>query len=377
MNPFDAVIVGGGMITHDQLLPSLYQLRRLGRIGGIRVCARNASTLETLAASPSLRAAFPDQTFEATTEPYEAVFKSMPPRQLAVAAVPDPLHRDVIMAALNADLHVCAVKPLVMTVAASLEIEIASRARNLFVGIDYHKRFDDRSLMARRAYREGKFGEFRLGNACLHEKWSYRRSNFQNWCTCENSDAFCYIGCHYVDLVQFITGLEPVAVSVHGLRDRYPNGNEGYLWTDARVIWSNGACLNVQNGLGYPEEGPGSNMQGLTMWCAGAGGGAMIRHSDQYRGMEYSYLGGPYSEPSSDYFQYVPLDRRGLTPVGYGYRSIEHIVDACGAVEEDSSAFEKIDSQNLIATPANSRHNERVIEAARKSILHGGREETV
>jgi len=252
-----------------------------------------------------------------------------------------------------------------MTVVDSVRIEEEASKRSLFVGIDYHKRFDDRSLMARHAYREGKFGEFRLGNACLHEKWNYRHSNFQNWCTCENSDAFCYIGCHYVDLVQFITGLEPVAVSVYGLRDRYPNGKEGFLWTDARVRWSNGACLNVQNSLGYPEEGPGSNMQGLTMWCSGVtkndDGGAMIRHSDQYRGIEYSYLGGPYSEPSSDYFQYVPF--QGV--VGYGYRSIERIVDACRKGSDD---------EGIIATPANSRHNERVIEAARKSILDGGRE---
>jgi hypothetical protein len=160
-----------------------------------------------------------------------------------------------------------------------------------------------------------------------------------------------------VDLVQFITGLEPVAVSVYGLRDRYPNGNEGFLWTDARVRWSNGACLNVQNSLGYPEEGPGSNMQGLTMWCSGNDDGAMIRHSDQYRGVEYSYLGGPYSEPSPDYFQYA------LAPVGYGYRSIEGIVDAC---------LKGLDETGIVATPANSRHNERVIEAARKSILNGG-----
>ncbi len=191
----------------------------------------------------------------------------MPARHLAVIAVPDPLHRDVILAALRANLHVCSVKPLVMTVRESIEIEDEARSRNLFVGIDYHKRFDDRSLMARRLYREQRFGEFRLGTACLLEKWSYRRSNFQNWCTTENSDAFSYIGCHYVDLVQFITGLEPVAVSVYGIRDRYPNGNEGYLWTDARVRWSNGACLNVQNALGYPDEAPGSNTQGLTMYC--------------------------------------------------------------------------------------------------------------
>ncbi len=348
------------MITHDQLLPSLYQLRRRGRIGKILVCARKASTLEKLAASEAIRTGFPEQSFAATTEPYERVLMAMEPRQLAVVAVPDPLHREVILAALRADLHVCAVKPLVMTVADSVEIEEEAHRRGLFVGIDYHKRFDDRSLMARRDYSAGKFGEFRLGNACLHEKWNYRHSNFQNWCTCENSDAFCYIGCHYVDLVQFITGLEPVAVSVSGLKDKYPNGNEGFLWTDARVRWSNGALLNVQNSLGYPEEGPGSNMQGLTMWCSGEDGGAMIRHSDQYRGMEYSYLGGPYSEPSSEYFQYVA---QGV--VGYGYRSIEGIVEACGR---------GFDQDGIIATPANSRHNERVIEAARKSILDGGRE---
>lgn len=377
MSAFDVAVIGGGMITHDQLLPSLYQLRRLGRIGKISVCARNTATLEKLGASKTIAEAFPGETFEATTEPFERVLKSMPPRQLAVVAVPDPLHRDVIIASLKADLHVCAVKPLVMTLAESAEIEAESRKRGLFVGIDYHKRFDDRSLMARRAYRAGKFGEFRLGNACLHEKWNYRHSNFQNWCTWENSDAFCYIGCHYVDLVQFITGLEPVAVSVYGLRDRYPNGNEGFLWADARVRWSNGACLNVQNSLGYPEEGPGSNMQGLTMWCSGADGGAMIRHSDQYRGMEYSYVGGPYSEPSADYFQYVPTGGAGLTPVGYGYRSIERIVDACRKVEEDREVSREIDAEGLIATPSNSRHNERVIEAARRSILNGGAEVTL
>ena len=35
----ETVIVGGGMITHDQILPSLYHLQRLGRIGAITICA--------------------------------------------------------------------------------------------------------------------------------------------------------------------------------------------------------------------------------------------------------------------------------------------------------------------------------------------------
>ena len=59
-----------------------------------------------------------------------------------------------------------------------MEIDREARARGLLVAAEYHKRFDDRSLMARRAYREGRFGEFRLGTACLLEKWYYRHSNF-------------------------------------------------------------------------------------------------------------------------------------------------------------------------------------------------------
>ena len=55
MSAFDAIVIGGGMITHDQLLPSLYQLRRLGAIANITVCARRPETLDQLRASPAIR----------------------------------------------------------------------------------------------------------------------------------------------------------------------------------------------------------------------------------------------------------------------------------------------------------------------------------
>jgi len=187
--------------------------------------------------------------------------------------------------------------------------------------------------------------------------------------------------------VHFITGLLPVSVSVYGVKDKFPNGAEGYLWTDARVIWNNGACLNVQNTLSYPEDGPGSNMQHLAMYCSSGDKGAMIRHSDQYRGIEYSYVTKPnspgataYSEPSADYFQMVDLGHEYPTPVGYGYRSVEFIIRQCIACEEssDKPAFlRRLDEQGIVATPLNSRYNEQVVEAGRKSILNGGREVSV
>lgn len=407
MKPQVAVI-GGGMIVHDQILPSLYQLQRLGAIGEISVCARRGATLRALAESATIGRAFPGHRFrprpdftrpdsnEERPQPelFRRVIEDLPPRSIVVIALPDQLHFDAVLSALRNDQHVCCVKPLVLKAAEGRVIESEAFARGLVVGIEYHKRFDDRSLMARRRYREGLFGEFRLGSACLLEKWYYRGSNFQNWFTKENSDAFTYIGCHYVDLVHFITGLLPVSVSVHGMLDRFPNGKEGYLWTDARVLWNNGACLNVQNALGFPDEGPGTNTQGLTMFCSGNGNGALLKHSDQYRGIEYCYVQRPagdgatiYAEPSPDYFQYVDLGGPGLAPVGYGFRSIDYIVRQCIRVEAETAGMGEnaalakrqellrgLDAAGLLATPANSFYNELIVEAGRLSILNHGRE---
>lgn len=374
------------MIAHDQILPSLYQLQRLGRLGDITVCTQRASTLDYLAANETIRGAFPGHSFRAVhdSDPqgYRRTIESMPPRQLVIAAVPDQIHFDVVMSALRADQHVIAVKPLVLTVREALEIEREAKTRELFVGVEYHKRFDDRSLLARRRYRAGMFGEFKLGTARLMEKWYYRESNFQNWFTLENSDSFTYIGCHYVDFVHFVTGLLPTAVSVYGIKDKFPNGNEGYLWTDARVIWSNGACLNVQNSLSFPDDAPGSNTQGITMYFSDGERGAWLEHSDQYRGIKHCYThksdapgATVFTEPSTEYFQYVDVGGSGLKPVGYGYRSIEYLFECASLVEraEDKAAvLRQIDEAGIAATPANSSFNEGVIEAGRKSILDGG-----
>ncbi len=384
------------MITQDQLLPSVLHLQRQRRVGEVSVCASRPETVRRLISADWLNRAFPGQMFRGFPEDgpaqpglYREAIASMPAGQLVVVAVPDQLHFDVIMTALRHDQHVCVVKPMVMESRQAREIELEARARGLLVAVEYHKRWDYRNLIARRKYREGKFGEFQLGSAWLLEKWSYRHSNFQSWMTTENSDAFSYVGCHYVDLVHFITGLLPVRVSVCGIRDRFPNGNEGFLWTDARVVWNNGACLNVQNALGYPDAAAGSNAQGLTLYCRGAQDGTLLSHADQYRGVKYSFTephepgGASYREPNPDFFEYVDLGGPGLVPVGYGYRSLEHIVSSVIRVarERDLPAHQRmlkeIDEAGIIATPANSAYNELVVEAGRRSILNGGSMEDV
>jgi len=395
----DVTIVGGGMITYDLLLPSLYHLERTGIVHKIDVCALNTPPLRALRESAEFHEAFPGQDFTphpALSEPaakqfpelYKEVVEAMAPGNMVAVAMPDNLHYPVVMHALQHDQNVLCVKPLVLKHEQAVEIEKLAAAKGRFVGVEYHKRFDRRSLVARRSYGLGQFGTFIIGEAKLIEPYYYRHSNFQNWFTCDRTDPFTYIGCHYVDLVYFITGLKPVEVSVQGIKGRFPNGNEAFLWSHGRVTWENGALLSVVNGLGYPNAAAGSNDQGLVLYCEGKDQTGLIFHDDHNRGVAYSYLegigpgGSQYNYVSPDFYRLIPWEGPGYNPIGYGYESVAGITETIHRVESAAAGLapeaalakrreviRQVDAQGLIATPANSSINELVVEAARASIL--------
>ena len=402
MKTLDITIIGGGMITYDLLLPTVYHLQRTGYINKIKICALDSSPLKTLKDSREMKEAFPGQDFEAfpsVKEPeknkfpelYKEIIAKMRPRQIVIVAMPDHLHYPVVMEALKHDQHVLCVKPLVLKYDQSVEIEKTAYERGLFVGVEYHKRFDRRSLMAKRGCELNQFGEFVIGEAKLIEPYYYRSSNFQNWFTCDQSDPFVYIGCHYVDLVYFITGLKPVEVSVSGIKGKFPNGNEAYMWANGRVRFENNAILSVIDGLGYPDQAAGSNEQNLQMFFEGPGKTGMIKHNDQFRGVEHSYLegigcgGSHFNYVSPDFYRIVPWEGKGYKPIGYGPESVSATLTMVHSIENEvegmpatdslkrrQKIIKEVDKKGIIATPANSSINELVVEAARLSILNNG-----
>src|ERR1017187_2727880 len=113
------LIIGGGMITHDQLLPSLYHIQRQGRIGPIAVCASRFSTVRGLARDETLLRASPGQSFRAYPDRdgppqpdlYREAIAALPPRQIVVVAVPDQLHYDVARPARARPRRPCPAKP--------------------------------------------------------------------------------------------------------------------------------------------------------------------------------------------------------------------------------------------------------------------------
>jgi len=392
----DVTIIGAGMIVTDLLLPSVYHLQRTGVVGTIHVCDRSQLPLKALKENADLKKAFPGQDFVAhpsLSEPAGQVFPDQfakvladtRPRQAVIVAVPDPLHYQMVKAALLADQHVLCVKPLVLNYAQAEELEKLAMERGLFVGVEYHKRFDRRSLVAKTMYADGRFGTFVMGEAKLIEPYYYRDSNFQNWFVCDKTDPFVYVGCHYVDLVYFITGLKPVAVSVSGVKGKFPNGNEGYLWANGRIRYENGALMSISAGLGYPNDAAGSNDQALMMYCEGHGKSGMIQHDDQDRGVRHSYAegagcaGSVYNYVSPDFFRMVLWEGKGLKPVGYGVDSVAANLETMVRIERETASLEQrraaireVNEAGMLATPANSSINELVVEAARLSIVADG-----
>jgi D-galacturonate reductase len=398
-NKLDVTIIGGGMITNDLLLPSIYHLQRTGIVNDVKICALNTPPLKALKENETINEAFPEQDFTAYPnleenpgsnfpELYKKVLSEMKERQAVIVAMPDQLHYQVVKEALNANQHVLAVKPLVLNYNQAEEIKDLAFSKGLFVGVEYHKRFDRRSLEARKRYRDGEFGHFKMGEAKLIEPYLYRDSNFQNWFTADKTDPFTYIGCHYVDLVYFITGLKPVEISVAGIKDKFPNGNEGYMWAQGRVRFENGALLTVSTGLGYPDDGAGSNDQGMVMYCEGENCGSMIKHNDQFRGVSHSYInnigvaGSKFNFVNPDFYRLVPWEGEGYKPVGYGYDSVAANITAMHKIENlennqnilmRQEQMKLIDNRGIIATPANSYINELVVEATRESIENDGK----
>ena len=130
----DVTIVGGGMISHDLILPSVYHLQRTGIVNDVNVCSLDSAPLKELKNSDMIRQAFPDQDFNAypaLTEPennkfpelYREIIAEMKPRQLVIVAMPDQLHYPVILEALKNNQHILCVKPLVLKYEQTVEIE--------------------------------------------------------------------------------------------------------------------------------------------------------------------------------------------------------------------------------------------------------------
>lgn len=151
--------------------------------------------------------------------------------QVVHITTPNRFHFEMASAALRAGKHVLCEKPLAMTSAESSALVEQARGLKLAAGVNYNVRFYPLCLEARDMVRRGDLGDVYSICGSYVQDWLFYPTDY-NWRVLAGEGgalrAVADIGTHWLDLVQFISGLEVEAVcadlkTVHPIRQR-PKG---------------------------------------------------------------------------------------------------------------------------------------------------------
>lgn len=175
-----------------------------------------------------------------------------------IIALPEMFHRDAIVAALSAELHVLTEKPLATTADEGRAILAAARARpDRVVMVCQNFRWRPHTRALRRAVRDGLAG--RLGHVMYECRQQIRRPTIDAWREHMRDPFLLDFAVHHFDLIRYLTGEEPT--QAWGLSFRPPwSWFAGDSAAAAIVTMQSGLVVGyggtmVSQGLETPQEG--------------------------------------------------------------------------------------------------------------------------
>jgi len=382
MNKLNVLVIGGGMITQQVILPLLIEEKEKGKISSIAVASRRKSTIEQLSALfPKAKIKGYPEKKDQDPDGWEIAIEELEKPGVVIVATPDDLHAEMTLAAIEQHHDVIVQKPLCLTVGDAKNILDQSRKNAVYVFTDYHKRHDLSLRAAQYKYRKGELGEVLCGHAWHEQRREIPLKYFRNWC--ERSSPLEYLGTHYIDMFYFITNLTPQKVIARAQKKLLVSlGINAYDACQAFITWSNGAIQYLQTSWILPESNPCLSNQGFQITCTEG----EFRADNANRNSNFSTTKNGY-ELFNPYFFKPYLDWNDFektTYLGYGADSIIQAIDDCLHIVEKTlhldqkQAFEKrkelisqfektrpLPNQAIIATS--------VIEAGKMSMIEDGK----
>lgn len=129
-------------------------------------------------------------------------------------ATPNREHHRQCKQAIAAGKHVVCEKPLAMNSAETAEL-VALASASPVAAVCYNTRFYPLNLEARKRVADGQLGTVRHVTGSYHQDWLLHQTDF-NWRVLSSEGgplrAVADIGTHWLDLIQFVTGLKVVSV---------------------------------------------------------------------------------------------------------------------------------------------------------------------
>jgi len=320
----DVLVIGGGMICEDAVLPTIFQEKRRGNVGKVTVVSLNSGIISRL------RSVFPDQDFVGVPDPaehapdenmpdqYKRLLAELPENGIVYVTTPDHLHTQMVLDSIAAGRDVVCMKPLCLKVDEAWQIIEAARKANVYVYTEYHKRRDRAVRALRYRYRRGDLGEVLYGHAWIEEPKYMPLDKFKLWA--EKSSPFEYIGTHYADVFYYVTGLKPVRVIGFGQKKFLPqHGSKAYDAVQAVIQWENGSAFWIQTSWVIPNNNAQMTQQGMML--QGTKGEYKADHAN--RNCYFATDEGGFEHYNPNFMKpYDDWDETGqIDWTGYGYES--------------------------------------------------------
>jgi len=337
------LVVGGGMISAEVVLPTLFQEQARGLLGEIWVATRRAERIMWLREQiPGCGfRAFPDPETDGRdavdADAYQQAIAALPAGGVVVVATPDHFHTPVIEEAIRTGHHCVVEKPLCLKIDEARRIRDLARQAGIYVYTDYHKRHDRAIRAAQKKVRDGELGQMLHGHAWIEERREMPLHWFANWC--EQSSPFEYIGVHYADAYYFITGLKPKRLVAFGQKKLLPTlGKDAYDTVSATIQWEDDSVLFVRTGWVCSEHQTALTNQGLCLM--GTEGEYWSDHKD--RNTTFCTQQGKFEHFNPNFFKgHCDWDDPGRVEwVGYGYDSIKQPLDDIRAIQAATAGMD-------------------------------------
>ncbi len=346
----NVLLIGGGMISQEVILPTLLQERLRGVIGDVHVSALNANIIkqcEDLFPGGQFYG-YPDPTTYPAAENHPTLYREamakLGDHGIVIVATPDHLHTNMTLEAIENGFDVIVMKPLCLKVNEAHQIIELAEQKKRYVATDYHKRLDRAVRLARYRVRRGDLGEMLHGHAWIEEPKYMPLKYFGLWA--EKSSPFEYIGVHYVDAWYFITGLTPTRVAAWGQKKYLPSqGSDAYDAVQAVVEWNDGSVLWIQTSWVCSDKNSAMTNQGLQI--SGTLGEYWADH--KFRNLHILSENDGFQQINPNFFKHYDSWEKDddVEYVGYGFESISRWLrdihrlhlDTEGMTEAEALAF--------------------------------------
>ncbi len=285
--------------------------RQLGYIGAA----------ELVAAADLNEQLLEERTREFNFKPYKDYREMLEKEQLdgVTVVTPDPFHKQIVLDAAEAGVHVLCEKPLDVTVEGCQQMTDACAAANVLLQVDFHKRYDEYHIAMKQKLDAGDLGRIQYGYSHMEDRIEVPKDWFPNWAP--NSSPAWFLGIHFYDLARFLMNANGVAVWATGAKGRLSSlGVDTWDSISAKVLFDNGATVAFDNSWILPYEFEAVVNQGIRL----VGELGMLECDSQDRGTVTCCVNDkPGMQTHNKSFLRQRFDKQGREVFdGYGMESI-------------------------------------------------------